>query len=168
MKLQTWRFVWTPAATGGTSAFGGNSAFGSTSSAFGQQKTGGLFGSTGGTSSFGSTTTGGGLFGFSSAQQQNGTGAVKFNPPTGTDTMMRSGQSSTISTKHQCITAMKEYEAKVLRNCVLMITLQEGKGVVVGCFSNKSAFGASFRNRIQVFGGATNNTTTSGGLFGQK
>ena len=52
------------------------------------------------------------LLGFSSAQAQNGTGAIKFAPPSGTDSMVRSGISSTISTKHQCITAMKEYEAK--------------------------------------------------------
>ncbi|XP_039263880.2 nuclear pore complex protein Nup98-Nup96-like [Styela clava] len=153
----------TPAATGGTSAFGGNSAFGSTSSAFGQQKTGGLFGSTGGTSSFGSTTTGGGLFGFSSAQQQNGTGAVKFNPPTGTDTMMRSGQSSTISTKHQCITAMKEYEAKSFEE----LRVDDYTAGRKGGSANKSAFGASSGTGFS-FGGATNNTTTSGGLFGQK
>nr|4OWR_B Chain B, Nuclear pore complex protein Nup98-Nup96 [Homo sapiens] len=39
---------------------------------------------------------------------------IKFNPPTGTDTMVKAGVSTNISTKHQCITAMKEYESKSL------------------------------------------------------
>lgn len=37
-----------------------------------------------------------------------------LQPPTGTDTMVKSGVSTNISTKHQCITAMKEYESKSL------------------------------------------------------
>ncbi|XP_028451471.1 nuclear pore complex protein Nup98-Nup96 isoform X2 [Perca flavescens] len=77
---------------------------------------GGLFGSTNTTSNpFG----GGGvasLFGssgFTAAQQQPGT-TVKFNPPTGSDTMVKAGVTTSINTKHQCITAMKEYENKSL------------------------------------------------------
>ncbi|KAI4791213.1 hypothetical protein KUCAC02_034142, partial [Chaenocephalus aceratus] len=46
-------------------------------------------------------------------QQQPGT-TVKFNPPTGTDTMVKAGVTTSINTKHQCITAMKEYENKSL------------------------------------------------------
>lgn len=37
-----------------------------------------------------------------------------WQPPTGTDTMVKSGVSTSINTKHQCITAMKEYESKSL------------------------------------------------------
>lgn len=37
-----------------------------------------------------------------------------LQPPTGTDTMVKAGVSTNISTKHQCITAMKEYESKSL------------------------------------------------------
>lgn len=37
-----------------------------------------------------------------------------LQPPTGTDTMVKSGVSTSINTKHQCITAMKEYESKSL------------------------------------------------------
>lgn len=37
-----------------------------------------------------------------------------LQPPTGTDTMVKSGVSTNISTKHQCLTAMKEYESKSL------------------------------------------------------
>ncbi|XP_029303435.1 nuclear pore complex protein Nup98-Nup96 isoform X3 [Cottoperca gobio] len=77
---------------------------------------GGLFGST----NTASNPFGGGavssLFGgagFTAAQQQPGT-TVKFNPPTGTDTMVKAGVTTSINTKHQCITAMKEYENKSL------------------------------------------------------
>lgn len=82
-----------------------------TTSLFGQQtaqaapSTGtGLFGS----SSFGSTM---GAFGSSSGT--TGT-TVKFNPPAGTDSMMKNNVQTTISTHHQCITCMKEYENKSL------------------------------------------------------
>lgn len=47
------------------------------------------------------------------AQPQAGT-TVKFNPPQGQDTMVKNGVTQTINTKHQCITAMKEYETKSL------------------------------------------------------
>lgn len=39
---------------------------------------------------------------------------LPLQPPTGTDTMVKAGVSTNISTKHQCITAMKEYESKSL------------------------------------------------------
>ena len=45
--------------------------------------------------------------------QQSGT-VVKFNPPNGQDTMVKNGVTQNINTKHQCITAMKEYESKSL------------------------------------------------------
>ncbi|XP_074466676.1 nuclear pore complex protein Nup98-Nup96 isoform X2 [Sebastes fasciatus] len=77
---------------------------------------GGLFGST----NTASNPFGGGgvasLFGgsgFTAPQQQPGT-TVKFNPPTGSDTMVKAGVTTSINTKHQCITAMKEYENKSL------------------------------------------------------
>lgn len=34
----------------------------------------------------------------------------KFTPPTSTDTMRRNDSTTTINTKHQCVSAMKEYE----------------------------------------------------------
>ncbi|KAM9781649.1 nuclear pore complex protein Nup98-Nup96 isoform X2 [Syngnathus typhle] len=74
---------------------------------------GGLFGSTNTPSNpFGGTAS---LFGGSgfSATQQPGT-TVKFNAPTGNDTMVKAGVTTNINTKHQCITAMKEYENKSL------------------------------------------------------
>ena len=39
---------------------------------------------------------------------------IKFNPPAGTDSMMIYGISTDVSTKHYCLTAMKEYEGKSL------------------------------------------------------
>lgn len=52
----------------------------------------------------------GGTFG---AATQTGT-VIKFTPLTGTDTMQKGGVTSTINTKHHCITCMKEYENKSL------------------------------------------------------
>ncbi|KAG5889547.1 hypothetical protein JTB14_024955 [Gonioctena quinquepunctata] len=53
---------------------------------------------------FGGTTAFGG-------QQSTGT-VIKFNPVTGTDTMMKNGVAQSINTKHHSITCMKEYENK--------------------------------------------------------
>ena len=47
------------------------------------------------------------------ATDQAGT-IIKFNAPTGQDSMMKNGVTTNIQTRHQCITAMKEYEAKSL------------------------------------------------------
>ncbi|KAJ8950741.1 hypothetical protein NQ318_011234 [Aromia moschata] len=47
----------------------------------------------------------------SGGQQAAGT-VIKFNPVTGTDTMMKNGVAQSINTKHHSITCMKEYENK--------------------------------------------------------
>ena len=46
---------------------------------------------------------------------------VKFTPPAGTETMLKGGSQQNMNTRHQCITAMKEYESKSLEvgSCVL-------------------------------------------------
>jgi len=44
---------------------------------------------------------------------QSGT-TIKFNPPSGQDGVIKGGVSTNISTRHQCISSMKEYEAKSL------------------------------------------------------
>ena len=121
-----------------TGTFGTNSAFRPPASNFGSTATN-TFGATPGTSTglFGATTqpTSGGLFGttqpsttgfgastafgantntafaLNSGQQVVGT-TIKFNPPTGNDTMMKSGTQQSIQTRHLCITCMKEYENK--------------------------------------------------------
>ncbi|CAG5118196.1 unnamed protein product [Candidula unifasciata] len=74
-----------------------------------------LFGAnTGATSSlFGQTSATGAIGGASAGMATVGT-TVPFNPPNGQDTMMKSGVTTNINTKHQCITAMKEYENKSL------------------------------------------------------
>lgn len=121
-----------PAQQSTTSLFGAptqtNNAFGqqnktfgfgsNTSSAgfFGQQNTtvqpqqssSGLFGT--GTSLFGSSSQG---FGSTPAGAPTGT-VVKFQLVTGTDTMVKGSINQTISTRHHCITCMKEYEGKSL------------------------------------------------------
>ena len=114
-----------------TTAFGSSSSafkpaggFGATQNTFGSTNTatgGGMFGSTntsqanqsfgGAAGGFGSTTTagfgsntntgfGGTAGGFGAAQQVNGT-TIKFQPVTGSDTMMKSGVQQNISTRHQ-------------------------------------------------------------------
>ncbi len=91
--------------------------------AFGGGASGSLFGQSSGTSTaFGqpSTSTTGGLFGASSGgslfggqqQQQVAGTTVKFNPLQGSDTMVKNNVSTTVNTRHQVITAMKEYEGK--------------------------------------------------------
>lgn len=52
-------------------------------------------------------------FGSNQSQAAAGT-VVKFSPVTGTDNMQKNGLATTISTKHHCITCMKEYENKSL------------------------------------------------------
>ncbi|KAI1292643.1 Nuclear pore complex protein Nup98-Nup96 [Halotydeus destructor] len=109
---------------------------------------------------------------------------VKFNPPAGTDTMMKNGVSQSISTRHQCITAMKEYETKSLDE-LRMEDYSAGRKTGApaqfgtpaqpsGMFGSTStatpAFGAStgtglFGQNKPVFGASTT-TATSTGLFG--
>ncbi|XP_015785511.1 nuclear pore complex protein Nup98-Nup96 [Tetranychus urticae] len=81
-----------------TSLFGGtNTAQTSTQSLFGQN----TFSAT--TPFSGATAT--------NTMQAPGT-TIKFNPLIGSDTMLKNNINTTISTRHQCITAMKEYETK--------------------------------------------------------
>lgn len=147
----------------GASASGGlfsqqNNAFSANKpAAFGSFGTstssGGLFGSTNTTSNpFGGSNSLFGGSGFSAAQQPGTT--VKFNPPTGSDTMVKAGVTTSINTKHQCITAMKEYENKSLEELRLEDYQAGRKGP-----TNPMAAGTG-----SLFGPATSSTTT--GLFG--
>ncbi|KAM4726112.1 nuclear pore complex protein Nup98-Nup96 isoform 1-T2 [Anableps anableps] len=184
----------------GTGTSGG--LFSQQSNAFGANKptsfgnfgtstsSGGLFGSTNTTTNpFGASSS---LFGGSgfAANQQPGT-TVKFNPPTGSDTMVKAGVTTSINTKHQCITAMKEYENKSLEELRLE-DYQAGRkgstnpmapgtgGLFGGATPTSSAstglFGATASNsnfnfgaNKSTFGAATGSFgTTTGGLFGQQ
>ncbi|TKS83411.1 Nuclear pore complex protein [Collichthys lucidus] len=138
-----------------------NNAFGASKpTSFGSFGTstssGGLFGTTNTTANpFGGTTSlfGGGS-GFSAAQQPGTT--VKFNPPTGSDTMVKAGVTTSINTKHQCITAMKEYENKSLEELRLEDYQAGRKGP-----SNPMAAGTA-----SLFGPATATSSATTGLFG--
>ncbi|TRY98366.1 hypothetical protein DNTS_021791 [Danionella cerebrum] len=117
---------------------------------------GGLFGTTNtATNPFGGGTSGS-LFGASSftAAAPPGT-TIKFNPPTGSDTMVKGGVTTSINTKHQCITAMKEYENKSLEELRLEDYQAGRKGS-----SNPMA-----ANTGGLFGAAAT-ATPSTGLFG--
>jgi nuclear pore complex protein Nup98-Nup96 len=77
--------------------------------------TGGLFGAPIGGAAAAPPFGSAGATPFGQQQQAAPVGTtIKFNPPTGTDTMMKSGGQQSINTRHQCITCMKEYENKSL------------------------------------------------------
>uniref|UniRef100_A0A8C3U018 Nuclear pore complex protein Nup98-Nup96 n=1 Tax=Catharus ustulatus TaxID=91951 RepID=A0A8C3U018_CATUS len=120
------------------------------------------------------------------------TSQLGLEPPTGTDTMVKSGVSTNINTKHQCITAMKEYESKSLEELRLEDyqanrkgpTNPVGAGATAGLFGSSTAtsstatglFGSSTTNtgfsygqNKTAFGTSTTGfgTGTTGGLFGQ-
>ncbi|KAL4003183.1 Nucleoporin autopeptidase family protein [Acanthocheilonema viteae] len=147
-----------PASSTSTSIFGqskplfGSSSttqspgFGGTTSLFGStqstQQTGGVFGSSFGTSTISGTT-------------------VKFEPPTSTDTMLRNGTNQTISTKHMCITAMKQYENKSLEELRCDDYLANRKGPQ----TSGLVFGQTSQSTSSLFG--SNTTTTQSSIFGQ-
>uniref|UniRef100_A0A672RR52 Nuclear pore complex protein Nup98-Nup96 n=1 Tax=Sinocyclocheilus grahami TaxID=75366 RepID=A0A672RR52_SINGR len=115
----------TPNSLFGSTNTGGGGLFSQQNNAFAANKpttfgtfgtstsSGGLFGTTNTTSNpFGGTS--GSLFGSSNFTAAPPGTTIKFNPPTGSDTMVKGGVTTSINTKHQCITAMKEYENKSL------------------------------------------------------
>ncbi|XP_033208238.1 nuclear pore complex protein Nup98-Nup96-like isoform X2 [Belonocnema kinseyi] len=108
----------------------------------------GLFGSTTG---FGASNTATGMTGT----------VLKFNPVTGTDTMMKNGVTQTISTRHHCITCMKEYESKSLEELRLEDYLAGRKGTqnqATGLFGTPA--------QPSLFGTVTAGTSTVTPSFG--
>uniref|UniRef100_A0ABM0MFK1 Uncharacterized protein LOC102807145 n=1 Tax=Saccoglossus kowalevskii TaxID=10224 RepID=A0ABM0MFK1_SACKO len=119
---------------------------------------GGLFGQTAATAPFGQTRTTptAGLFGAGGFDANVPTGTtIKFNPPMVTDIMQKRGVSSNINTRHQCITAMKEYESKCLEELRL-----EHYG------ANRKSFFLVKESGLLGAGGSRTQTDTSKGLFG--
>lgn len=157
-----------------TSLFGGGG--------FGQPKA-----PTFGTSTFGASTSGsmfgsgnrlqapatGGLFGnqtatvspFSATGTAQAGTSIPFAPITGSDTMMKNGQATSISTRHQCITCMKEYENKSLEELRLEDYQLNRKGPQQG--QSAGLFGATQPQQSSggLFSSLSGNTTTS--PFGQ-
>ncbi|ELU16922.1 hypothetical protein CAPTEDRAFT_222010 [Capitella teleta] len=172
----------TPTSSTSTSAFG----FGGGTST---PQTGGLFGATNANTStnvFGASAANTSGFSMGASQQQQTGTSIKFNPPPGSDTMMKGGQTQSISTKHQCITAMKEYEAKSLEELRVEDYLANRKGPsqtpagsaptggLFGATSQTSqastGFGFGQQKPATGFGGGSFGTTSTagGGLFGQQ
>lgn len=116
---------------------------------------------------FGSPPPTGGLFGnnqapFGGATGSSGTAVVKYQPSHGTDTLLKSGNTTNINTKQHCITAMKEYEGKSLEELRLEDYLDNRKGgAQVG--QTTSLFGPQPTNTGLVFG-----QPQAGGIFAQQ
>ncbi|XP_027009207.2 nuclear pore complex protein Nup98-Nup96 [Tachysurus fulvidraco] len=144
----------TNTGSGGLFSQQGNAFSASKPASFGtfgtSTSSGGLFGTTNTTSNpFGAASSLFGSSGFTAAQP--GT-TIKFNPPTGSDTMVKSGVTTSINTKHQCITAMKEYENKSLEE----LRLEDYQAGRKGPSNTGGLFGAT----------ATATPSTATGLFG--
>ncbi|XP_005161496.1 nuclear pore complex protein Nup98-Nup96 isoform X1 [Danio rerio] len=178
----------------GSTNTGGGGLFSQQNNAFGANKpaafgnfgtstsSGGLFGTTNTASNpFGGTS--GSLFGSSSFTAAPPGTTIKFNPPTGSDTMVKGGVTTSINTKHQCITAMKEYENKSLEELRLEdyqagrkgpsnLPMAAGTGGLFGAAApatpstGTGLFGSSAPNTGFNFGQNKTTFGTSTGAFG--
>ncbi|KAF8359364.1 npp-10, partial [Pristionchus pacificus] len=149
-------------ATTGTSLFGASTA-NTSGGLFGQSKPS-LFGASTGSTTFGQTSTslfggttgaaagGTSMFGSTAVAAPNGT-TVKFEPVIGQDTMQKNGTNSQISTKHMCITAMKQYESKCIEELRVEDYLAGRKAPAAGTTTGGGLFGSTA-------------TPATGGLFG--
>lgn len=119
------------------SLFGQQQQPAQTSNLFGQQPSTNLFGASGST--------------FGANQQQTGT-VLKFNPVTGTDTMMKNGVAQSINTKHHSITCMKEYEGKSFEELRWEDYQANRKGPQQAGGFGSTAFGAPASSAPSLFG----------------
>jgi hypothetical protein len=86
-------------------------------------------------------------------QQQSSIGTtIKFNPPTGTDTMMTSSGQQSINTRHQCITLMREYENKSIEELRLEDYSANRKGTGVGVTNRGGSLFNAFQMPTSLFG----------------
>ncbi|KAJ1527107.1 hypothetical protein ONE63_008642 [Megalurothrips usitatus] len=99
-----------------------------------------------------------GLSGFRNPTQQ-GT-VVKYQPTTGTDTIVKQGHNHTVSTRHCCISTMKEYENKSLEELRYedYLANRKGRQQGAGVFGQTQPTASPF--------GAPSTSTATGGLFG--
>lgn len=127
------------------------------------------------TSSIFNTSGNTGLFGVSGssfAAQQSGT-VIKFNPVSGTDTMMKNGSAQNINTKHYSITCMKEYENKSFEELRFEDYQANRKGPQQSTAFGSPAFGAAPTSSAPLFGqtdankSAFGQSTSFGQPFGQ-
>ncbi len=93
---------------------------------------------------------------------------IKFNPPSGQDTISRNGSAQTINTNHQCITAMKEYEGKSLEELRFedyQANRKTAQTSAFGSTSGSSLFSSTSGTTSTGFGsnlfGASNTQTTA-------
>lgn len=86
---------------------------------------------------------------------------IKFTPLTGSDTVVKNGVTQTISTRHHCITCMKEYESKSLEELRLEDYAANRKGPQQA--QQTGLFGTSTGGSL--FGTGANTSTSTGGIF---
>ncbi|KAF0310690.1 Nuclear pore complex protein Nup98-Nup96 [Amphibalanus amphitrite] len=172
----------------GTGSFGAPAAtqpaktgfsFGSGTSVFGAQPqpatgTATMFGAqpTGQTPAFGATAP---AFGATTGAAMTGT-TLKFNAPTGTDTMVKNNTQQHINTRFMCIVTMKEYETKSLeelrmedyaanRKGTRILGAKRGPQAGAGGFGQPAA-GGLFGSTVSSAGSTVFGATQSKPLFG--
>lgn len=87
---------------------------------------------------------------------------IKFTPVTGSDTMVKNGVTQNISTRHHCITCMKEYESKSLEELRLEDYIANRKGPQQ-VPQQTGLFGTSTGGSL--FGTGAGTSTGTGGIF---
>lgn len=119
------------------------------------------------------TNTGFGTFGntgtsaFSQPQimAATGTAVAKYQPHAGTDTLVKNGQTNSVSTRQHCITAMKEYESKSLEELRLEDYAANRKGPQAGSVQPAGGLFGSTPQNTSIFGAPTSQPQSTG-LFG--